>query len=101
MFFLQSKPFPYQMASLCYIVCSSRNDIAVRITVLQALLDLKQTRYIFSYAKYIEVTDKWGRYRNGFKMPNSVMLEHIQVLDSKATWIYWWSKRGGTKIRIN
>jgi len=37
--------------------------------------------YIFSYAKHIEVTDKWGSYRNGFKMPDSVMLEHVPVLE--------------------
>jgi len=48
-----------------------------------------------------EITAKWGRYRNGFKVPSSVMLEHIPVLDYKASWIYWWSKRDGTKIRIN
>lgn len=88
------------MALLCYIVCNSSSDIAVRITISQALPDPKAHMSIFLYAKCTEATDNWGGCRNGFQMPNSV-LEHIPVLDYKATWIYWWSKRGGTKIRLN
>lgn len=63
-------------------------------------LTLKQIRIFFHMPNILRLLTN-GVDTEMAKMPNSVMLEGIPVLDYKAAWIYWWSKRGGTKIRIN
>lgn len=95
-------PFPHQRPWLGCSACSSRKGIAAGIATPQALPNPKAHRWIFFHLPNIEGTDSWGGGTEMvFKMPNSVMLEHIPALGYKATWIYWWSERGGTKIRIN